>query len=46
MPCYGYQYGSPSPPRKKWRYPGVPIPWRLQQKYYDENTRFKRKGEV
>lgn len=43
MPCYYTDYTG-SAPRKKWRYPGVPIPWRLQQKYYDEKS--KRNGEV
>lgn len=28
----GYHYGSQRP-KKKWRYPGVPIPYRLQHIY-------------
>lgn len=30
----GHEYGH-APPRKPWRYPGVPIPWRLQRRYYE-----------
>jgi hypothetical protein len=29
--CYGY--GGGGRPKKKWRYPGVPIPHRLQWRY-------------
>lgn len=28
--CYSYRKDDR---RKKWRYPGVPIPWRLQHRY-------------
>ena len=27
--------GGPIPARKKWRYPGIEIPFRLQDKYWD-----------
>jgi hypothetical protein len=29
----GYYYGSGQPEKKRWRYPGVPIPFRLQHRY-------------
>lgn len=29
----GYYYGYPQRPKKKWRYPGIPIPFRLQHRY-------------
>lgn len=32
MPCF-FTGGSSRPPKKVWRYPGVPIPYRLQIKY-------------
>lgn len=32
MPCYGFNERRRDM-RKIWRYPGVPIPWRLQSKY-------------
>jgi hypothetical protein len=28
----GYQYGTQRK-RKRWRYPGAPIPWRLRDRY-------------
>lgn len=28
-----YNYVGRRPAKKRWRYPGVPIPWRLQGKY-------------
>jgi hypothetical protein len=34
MPGFSWSYGSGhSKPKKKWRYPGVPIPFRLQHRY-------------
>jgi len=32
MGVFGYYYLKLDR-RKKWRYPGVPIPWRLQSRY-------------
>jgi len=32
MPCFGLSYIKKDR-RKKWRYPGVPIPMRLQHRY-------------
>lgn len=32
MGWWGYSYGSAAR-KKKWRYPGVPIPFRLQHRY-------------
>lgn len=29
----GYYYTGRVTPKKKWRYPGVPIPMRLQHRY-------------
>lgn len=29
----GWYYGSPRR-KKPWRYPGVPVPFRLQHRYY------------
>ncbi|HWC63970.1 MAG TPA: hypothetical protein VG501_10135 [Rhizomicrobium sp.] len=43
MPTCGFDC-APTPRRKKvWRYPGVPIPWRLQGKYFDPTM--EKKGE-
>jgi hypothetical protein len=33
MGWFSWSYGFAQRPKKKWRYPGVPIPWRLQHKY-------------
>lgn len=33
----GYQYCT-NRTRKPWRYPGVPIPFRLQHQYYDQTA--------
>lgn len=34
MPVFGWSYWEPrNDRRKKWRYPGVPIPYRLQSRY-------------
>lgn len=32
MGCFGYSYRKPDR-RKKWRYPGVTIPFRLRSRY-------------
>lgn len=33
MGSWDVSYYSKRPPKKAWRYPGVPIPYRLQDKY-------------
>ncbi len=33
MPCGPFGYGRAPKRYKKWRYPGVPIPFRLQSVY-------------
>lgn len=33
MGSFGQMYGSTRPAKKALRYPGVPIPFRLQSKY-------------
>lgn len=35
MPCYMTSYSN-QPAKKIWRYPGVPIPFRLRYKYKEK----------
>ncbi len=37
MGCYSEGESCKQRKRKKWRYPGVPIPARLQNKYWDHS---------
>jgi hypothetical protein len=33
MGHFSYGYGVCGRPKKRWRYPGVPIPFRLRHRY-------------
>lgn len=43
MPCCWIYEGVRRPKLKVWRYPGVPIPWRLQDRYYDPTVKRGRR---
>lgn len=39
MPIWEWYYGATPRKKKDWRYPGVPIPWRLRDKYADPSVK-------
>lgn len=40
MPCgWDFDYFPKRGPKKGWRYPGVPIPYRLRDKYSDPTVK-------
>lgn len=42
MPSCDCEYYGRKRTLKVWRYPGVPIPWRLTSKYFDPTAKISR----